>query len=135
VKGVAIGDLGGGDDAVDVEIALGGGGGPDDDDAVGELGAEAATVGLETASTASISSSKQARMTRTAISPRLAISTRRRRAIPLRSSLGLDDDDRLAVLDRGAVVDQDRRHDPIDRRGRRGSSASSPRRSPPSPRR
>src|SRR5690242_12131447 len=56
----------------------------------------------DTASTASISSSKQARMMRTAISPRLATSRRR-------SGIGsADHDQRLAVLDRLAVLGHDR---------------------------
>src|SRR6185503_13394433 len=56
----------------------------------------------ETASTASISSSKQARMMRTAISPRLATSRRF-------SGIGsADHDKRLPVLDRLAVLGHDR---------------------------
>ena len=46
VQRVAAGDRRGGDEAVDVEVALGRGGRADADDAVGELGAEAAAVGL-----------------------------------------------------------------------------------------
>ena len=70
----------------------------------------------ETASTDSIPSSKQARTIRTAISPRLAISTRRSRPMPAVSSLRIDDDDRLPELDRPPVLHEDRRHHTVDRR-------------------
>ncbi len=46
VKGVAPGHLGRGQHPVDVEVTLGGGCGADADDLVGELGAEAAAVGV-----------------------------------------------------------------------------------------
>src|SRR5689334_3877032 len=64
----------------------------------------------DTASTASIPSSKQARMMRTAISPRFATSTRF-------SGIGsADHDERLPVLDRLAVLGPDRLDLARDRR-------------------
>src|ERR1700733_3520369 len=69
----------------------------------------------ETASTASMRSSKQARMMRTAISPRFATSTRSGTAIG-GSAFGIDDAEQLAVLDRLAVGRQDRLDGAIHRR-------------------
>src|SRR5437868_14929863 len=55
-------------------------------------------------------SSRQARITRTAISPRLAM----RILENMRLGRGIHEEQRLAVLHRGAVLDQDPRDEPGD---------------------
>src|SRR4051812_43051500 len=62
--------------------------------------------------TVSIPRSLHARITRKAISPRLAMSTRRmaRRDMVETSGGGLDDDQRLIEVHRLAIVDQDLAH-------------------------
>src|SRR5882757_6652679 len=70
----------------------------------------------ETARIDSIPSSKQALTIRTAISPRLAIRTRRS-GTGGSLALGVDDDDRLSEFHRRTVLDQDRGDNSINRRG------------------
>src|ERR1700693_5430913 len=61
--------------------------------------------------TVEIPISLHARWMRSAISPRLAMRIFSNTELPL-----LDDDERLAELDRLGVVDQDRQHDAVSRR-------------------
>src|SRR5688572_8695191 len=82
----------------------------------------ASASAVECTATVAIPSSLQARSTRNAISPRLAIrilsNMRAYLAVPVPSKArSLDDHERLAELDRRAVGDQDLRHRAGARRG------------------
>src|SRR5436853_3030752 len=70
----------------------------------------ASASAVECTATVGMPSAWQARSTRSAISPRLAIRILSNIVPGLSPVLSLDDDERLAELDRLAVLDQDLRH-------------------------
>ena len=70
----------------------------------------ASASAVECTATVAMPSSLQARSTRSAISPRLAIRILSNIAAPVVDELLFDDDQRLAEFDRLAVLDQDLRH-------------------------
>src|SRR5581483_522906 len=81
-------------------------------DLVAMRAAKLSRSGCDTATTLSRPSASQARTIRTAISPRLATSTRpngNATLLPARRST-LDDDERLVELDQGGVLVKDSRH-------------------------
>ena len=73
MDGVDIGDLGGGDDGGDVEVALGGARRADADGLVGKLDVQAVPVRLAVDGDGADAHLRHAQMTRRAISPRFAI--------------------------------------------------------------
>ena len=109
MDGVGAGDLAGGHDCGDVEIGSRAGGGPMQTLSSASLTCIASLSAVEWTATVAMPSSFAARMTRSAISPRLAIrilsNIETRSGTPVQCP-SLDNHERLAVFDRRPVLDR-----------------------------